>query len=75
MTSMLSKATEEIRREAADVYEDLVATLAVAEIPLPSVAVDWQAAYTTGVVLIDLGAAPPQVIRRLVEVIRKGVRA
>ncbi|MFC5666390.1 hypothetical protein ACFP3U_25915 [Kitasatospora misakiensis] len=75
MGSMLSRATEEYRREAAEVFDDLQAVLSVVDIKLPSLTVDWQSAYTTGAVLIDLGAAPPSEIIKLVEALRRGARA
>ncbi|WP_179852966.1 hypothetical protein [Streptomyces sp. 1331.2] len=36
--------------------------------------IDWRSAKATGVVLIDLGAARPDVIERLVVVLRRGMR-
>jgi hypothetical protein len=75
MGSALRRLTAQTRREAADACDDLIATLAAADVKLPSVAVDWQSAATTGVVLIDLGAARPDVVVQLIDVIREGVRA
>ncbi|MFI9363954.1 hypothetical protein ACIG5E_23300 [Kitasatospora sp. NPDC053057] len=75
MGSAFRRLTTESRREAADAHDDLVATLAAADVKLPSIAVDWQCAATTGVALINLGAARPDVIVQLTDVIRDGVRA
>ncbi|MGW2376120.1 hypothetical protein [Kitasatospora sp. NPDC001683] len=75
MGSAFRGLTAQRRREAADACDDLIATLTAADVKLPSVAVDWQCATTTGIVLIDLGAARPDVIVRLTDVLRDGVRA
>ncbi|MFC5662404.1 hypothetical protein ACFP3U_05345 [Kitasatospora misakiensis] len=75
MGSMMNKATEELRREAAGVFEDLVAVLAAIEVKLPSAAVDWRSVCTSGVVLIDLGAASPVEVAKLVEALRRGARS
>ncbi|MFG2846534.1 hypothetical protein ACGF12_25650 [Kitasatospora sp. NPDC048296] len=75
MASMLRKITAEDRREAADALDDLKATLAYAGTQLPSPGIDWTCASATGVVLIDLGAAPTSVVRQIVDVLRLGVRA
>ncbi|MEV6977667.1 hypothetical protein [Kitasatospora sp. NPDC093806] len=72
---MLRKITAEDRREAAETLDDLKATLAAAGTALPSTGIDWHCASVTGVVLIDLGAAPTSVVIKLVDVIRDGVRA
>ncbi|MFJ9697942.1 hypothetical protein [Kitasatospora sp. NPDC101183] len=75
MGSALRRLTARDRRKTADAYDDLLSTLAAADVKLPSVTVDWQSAAATGVALIDLGAARPDVVVRLVDVIRDGVRA
>ncbi|MFD5434148.1 hypothetical protein ACFWJ4_18580 [Kitasatospora sp. NPDC127067] len=74
MTSMIGKITAEDRRTAADVLDDLQAVLNAADVKLPSLGIDWRSAKATGVVLIDLGAARPDVIERLVVVLRRGMR-
>ncbi|MFJ2861392.1 hypothetical protein [Kitasatospora sp. NPDC087314] len=75
MASMLRRITAEDRREAADALDDLKATLAYAGTQLPSPGIDWQCASVTGIVLIDLGAAPTSVVVQIVDVLRAGVRA
>ncbi|MER7755725.1 hypothetical protein [Kitasatospora sp. NPDC097643] len=75
MASMLRKITAEDRREAADALDDLKATLAYAGTELPSLGIDWQCASVTGVVLIDLGAAPTSVVLKILDTLRAGVRA
>ncbi|MGW2541681.1 hypothetical protein ACWC5I_12600 [Kitasatospora sp. NPDC001574] len=75
MASMLRRITAEDRSEAAEALGDLTATLAAAGTALPSTGIDWNCASVTGVVLIDLGAAPTSVVLKLVDVIRDGVRA
>jgi hypothetical protein len=73
--SRLVRETEEIRREAAMVFDDLQAVLAVVGLKLPSLQVDWASAKTTGVVVVQLGAAAPGEIAKLVDVLRKAARA
>lgn len=75
MASILRRVTAEDRREAADALDDLKATLAYAGTQLPSPGIDWQCASVTGIVLIDLGAAPTSVVVQIVELLRLGVRA
>ncbi|WP_327679615.1 hypothetical protein [Kitasatospora sp. NBC_00458] len=75
MSSRLRNITADDRREAAEALGDLKATLAAAGTALPSTGIDWNCASVTGVVLIDLGAAPTSVVLKLVDVIRDGVRA
>ncbi|MFI6848377.1 hypothetical protein OG535_18675 [Kitasatospora sp. NBC_00085] len=72
--SMLGRMTAHDRRRAADAFDDFQATLAAAGLTLPSAGVDWRSARTTGVVLIDLGAVRADVIERLTDLIRKGLR-
>ncbi|MEV8327232.1 hypothetical protein [Kitasatospora sp. NPDC056731] len=74
MSSMIDKITAEDRRTAADILDDLQAVLHAAEVKLPSLGIDWLSAKATGVILIDLGAARPDVIERLVVVLRRGMR-
>ncbi|MFF1906072.1 hypothetical protein [Kitasatospora sp. NPDC058218] len=74
MGSSLTRATVEQRRAAADALDDLRAVLALGGVALPSVGIDWQAGRATGDYRIDLGAVRPDVIVRLVELLRKGLR-
>ncbi|MFD8751963.1 hypothetical protein ACFV0O_13425 [Kitasatospora sp. NPDC059577] len=74
MSSMIDKTTAEDRRAAADILDDLQAVLSAAAVELPSLGIDWRSATSTGVILIDLGAARPDVIERLVVVLRRGKR-
>jgi hypothetical protein len=74
MSSMIDKITAEDRRTAADILDDLQAVRNAASITLPSLGIDWRSAKATGVILIDLGAARPDVIEQLVVVLRRGMR-
>ncbi|MFJ2191332.1 hypothetical protein ACIOJE_25930 [Kitasatospora sp. NPDC087861] len=68
------RATADQRRAAADAFDDLVAVLALGGITLPSAGVDWRAGRLTGSFLIELGATTPEMIVRLVELLRSGLR-
>lgn len=57
------------------VFDDLRSVLAATSVTLPSLAVDRVSVRTTGVVLIELGAAAPSEVAKLVDVLRKGARA
>ncbi|MFI6443649.1 hypothetical protein [Kitasatospora sp. NPDC050543] len=72
MVSPLRRLTAEDRSRAAAALDDLTDALDRAQVRLPSVAVDWRSANTTGVVLVDLGAARPDAIEALAAVIRRG---
>ncbi|MEU8925913.1 hypothetical protein AB0D10_34110 [Kitasatospora sp. NPDC048545] len=74
MSSMISRITAEDRGIAADILDDLQAVLSAAEVTLPSLGIDWRSVRDTGVLLVDLGAARPDVIERLVVVLRRGMR-
>lgn len=74
MSSMIDRIMAEDRRNAADILDDLQAVLHAAEVKLPSLGIDWRLVKDTGVVLIDLGSARPDVIERLVVVLRRGMR-
>ncbi|GAA1959202.1 hypothetical protein [Kitasatospora viridis] len=75
MPTPLSRHLADAKSHAADVLDDLLALLHLAGIPLPSVGVDWQSGQATGVFLIDLGAARPDVVERLVTVLRVGLNS
>ncbi|MER7845983.1 hypothetical protein ABTZ03_18755 [Kitasatospora sp. NPDC096077] len=74
MSSRIDKITAEDRRNAADILDDLQTVLHAAEVKLPSLGIDWRLVKDTGVILIDLGAARPDVIERLVLILRRGMR-
>jgi hypothetical protein len=74
MPSPLSRHLADARAQAAAVLDELNALLAHVEVDLPSVGVDWASGQRTGVFLIDLGAARPHVIAKLVAVLRDGVK-
>ncbi|WP_030062011.1 hypothetical protein [Streptomyces novaecaesareae] len=74
MSSMLSRATAEQRRQAASVLDDLTTVLALAGAKLPSLEVDWEYGRRTGNYLIDLGPARPLDLLRIVDLLRKGLR-
>ncbi|KJS63787.1 hypothetical protein [Streptomyces rubellomurinus] len=74
MSKMIDKITAEDRRIAAEILDDLQAVLYAAEVNLPSLGIDWRSAKATGVILIDLGAARPEIIERLVVVLRRCMR-
>ncbi|MDH6139533.1 hypothetical protein P3T35_001533 [Kitasatospora sp. GP30] len=62
------------RQEARDAIDELRAVLAQAGIDLPSLGEDWQGSFT-GVVLVELGRARPDVVRRIAELLRDGLAA
>ncbi|MEV7777332.1 hypothetical protein [Kitasatospora sp. NPDC088351] len=74
MESRLDRATADRRREAADALDDLLAVLTLADTRLPTVEVDWRHGRLTGTYLIRMGSASPDVINRVVELLRKGLR-
>ncbi|MEV7941127.1 hypothetical protein AB0O82_33995 [Kitasatospora sp. NPDC088264] len=74
MSSMLSRATADQRRQAADVLDDLTTVLALGGVTLPSVEVDWEHGRRTGCYLISLGCARPSALLRVVDLLRKGLR-
>ncbi|MEU8925797.1 hypothetical protein AB0D10_33520 [Kitasatospora sp. NPDC048545] len=74
MSSILSRATAEQRRQAASVVEDLLSVLALGGVKLPSIAVDWEYGRGTGNYLVDLGSARPLELLRLLDLLRKGLR-
>ncbi|MFE9421971.1 hypothetical protein ACFYNO_03290 [Kitasatospora sp. NPDC006697] len=75
MPTPLSRHLSDARAYTADVLEDLLALLALANVQLPSVGVDWRSGQATGVYLIDLGAARPDVIDKLLPVLRAGLKS
>ncbi|MER7583896.1 hypothetical protein [Kitasatospora sp. NPDC097691] len=74
MGSVLSRVTAEQRRQAASIVEDLVSVLALGGVTLPSIAVDWEFGRRTGTYLVDLGAARPLELLRVLDLLRKGLR-
>ncbi|KJS51065.1 hypothetical protein VM98_39195 [Streptomyces rubellomurinus subsp. indigoferus] len=74
MGSRLVRETEEIRREAAIVFDDLQAVLAAAGVKLPSLRVAWASVTTPGVVVIPFWAAAPRAAAGLVAVLRQAPR-
>ncbi|MGW6913873.1 hypothetical protein ACWGB8_08640 [Kitasatospora sp. NPDC054939] len=73
MASVLARLTAPQRRAAADALDDLLAVLALAGITLPSAGIDWRAGRLTGAFLIELGAARPEIVLRIVDLLRKGL--
>lgn len=73
MASVLARITSAQRRDAADALDDLRAVLAPAGVVLPSLGVDWRACRLTGTFLVELGAAGPETVRRLVDLLRRGL--
>ncbi|MFJ8623358.1 hypothetical protein ACIRD3_10945 [Kitasatospora sp. NPDC093550] len=74
MTSALSRATAEQRRQAAAVLDDLITVLTLGGAKLPSLEVDWEYGRITGNYLIDLGSARPLDLLRIVDLLCKGLR-
>ncbi|GAB7188779.1 hypothetical protein ATKI12_8610 [Kitasatospora sp. Ki12] len=74
MSSTLSRATAEQRRQAAAVLDDLTTVLTLGGVKLPSIEVDWEYGRLTGNFLIDLGPARPVDLLRVVDLLRKGLR-
>ncbi|WP_329567513.1 hypothetical protein [Kitasatospora sp. NBC_01266] len=75
MPSPLTRQLRGARQEAADALDEFLATLALAGIVLPSVGVNWRMGEATGYFLIDLGAARPDVVGKLTDVMRKGIES
>ncbi|MER7705053.1 hypothetical protein ABTX81_19430 [Kitasatospora sp. NPDC097605] len=74
MGAILDRATADQRREAAHAAADLTAVLTLAGAKLPSLEVDWDFGRRTGCYLISLGAARPDQIERITDLLRKGLR-
>ncbi|MDH6123612.1 hypothetical protein [Kitasatospora sp. GP82] len=55
--------------------EELASALKVAGIVLPSLAADCRSGCLSGVFLVDLGGARPDVVMRLAAVVRRGAAA
>jgi hypothetical protein len=72
--SKLSAALDEARRSAEGAERKLRASLKRGGVELPSLGVD-RPGYVTGVVLVELGRARPDVALRLAELIDEGVNA
>lgn len=72
--SKLSEITEAKRLQAAGVAGNLVATLARADLVLPSAAVDWPS-MLTGEVLVELGRARSDVVLAIADLITDGLNA
>jgi hypothetical protein len=64
-------ANRDPRQEAEEAVRALAEALTAARIVLPSLRVDPCPAFT-GAVLVELGRARPEVVRRLAAVIAKG---
>ncbi|MDH6116411.1 hypothetical protein ABH930_000810 [Kitasatospora sp. GAS204A] len=73
--SPLARELRVARQEAADALDDFLATLTLAGVLLPSVGVNWRMGEVTGCFLIDLGAARPDVVVKLTNVMRKGIES
>ncbi|MDH6113656.1 hypothetical protein P3T36_007923 [Kitasatospora sp. MAP12-15] len=72
--SLLSRLVGEQRRQAEEACAELREVTEDARCPLPSLAVE-SASVITGTVLVQMGGATPEVVRRLAEVLRAGVDA
>ncbi|MET8546632.1 hypothetical protein ABZW03_39370 [Kitasatospora sp. NPDC004799] len=73
MSSTLSRATAEQRRQAADVLDDLTTVLALGGLHLPTLEVDWDGGRLTCSYLLRLTARPLDLLR-MVDLLRKGLR-
>ncbi len=71
MTSKFQRHVREQRQAALDALAQLRAALEAAGIVLPSLGLDHQSPYT-GTVLVELGAARPDVVQRLARAVRRG---
>ncbi|MFI9271183.1 hypothetical protein ACIGXM_10790 [Kitasatospora sp. NPDC052896] len=72
MPSPLSRHIAAARREAAEALAELTASLTLADVTLPSTGIDRHSPFT-GTVLVELGAARPDMVKRLAAVVRAGV--
>ncbi|MFF2747386.1 hypothetical protein ACFVVA_17785 [Kitasatospora sp. NPDC058048] len=73
MSSTLSRAIAEQRRQAADVLDDLATVLALGGVKLPTLEVDWADGRLTCSYLLRLTARPLDLLR-MVDLLRKGLR-
>ncbi|MBD0669950.1 hypothetical protein [Streptomyces sp. CBMA156] len=73
MSSTLSRATAEQRRQAADVLDDLTTVLALGGVRPPTLEVDWHTGRLTCSYLLHLTARPADLLR-VVDLLRKGLR-
>jgi hypothetical protein len=73
MSSTLSRATAEQRRQAADVLDDLTTVLALGGVTLPALEVDWANGRLTCEYLLHITARPIDLLR-IVGLLRKGLR-
>ncbi|MFJ6622049.1 hypothetical protein ACIQOW_31280 [Kitasatospora sp. NPDC091335] len=73
MSSTLSRATAEQRRQAADVLDDLATVLALGGVRPPTLEVDWHSGRLTCGYLLRLTARPADLVR-VVDLLRKGLR-
>ncbi|WP_344437906.1 hypothetical protein [Kitasatospora nipponensis] len=71
---MIERHRHAQRQAAADAVDELRAALAGGDIVLPSLGVDHQSPFT-GVVLVELGCARPDVVRQMARAIRRGTAA
>ncbi|MER8185722.1 hypothetical protein [Kitasatospora sp. NPDC094015] len=72
MGSIIERHTADSRREAAYALRELTRSLDAARVRLPSVGIDWRAARMSGTVLVELGAARPDVVVRLAAAVWAG---
>lgn len=72
MASRIVRHTEDARRLAAEALEELTDSLRLVDVLFPSLGVDWTRGRQTGVFLVDMGAARPDVALKLARVIRAG---
>ncbi|GAA2245541.1 hypothetical protein GCM10010430_29280 [Kitasatospora cystarginea] len=73
--SRLQRIAAESRAAARAAEAELADALRQAGLVLPSLATEHQADYFTGIVLVDLGRARPDVVSRLAALVRRGVAA
>ncbi|MGW2372131.1 hypothetical protein [Kitasatospora sp. NPDC001683] len=66
--------TADQRRDVASVVEDLISVLALGGVKLPSIEIDWEHGRLTGCYLVQLGSARTLELRRVVDLLRKGLR-
>ncbi|WP_329563181.1 hypothetical protein [Kitasatospora sp. NBC_01266] len=74
-STRIGELAEEARADARNAVEALRAVLAEAGLNLPSLGEDWHEGWFTGLVLVDLGRAHPDVVRRIVALLRDGLAA
>ncbi|MDH6130425.1 hypothetical protein [Kitasatospora sp. GP82] len=74
-SSVVQRHARVFRAEAVTALDDLLGALSLAGVVLPSLGVDQVPVFGSGVCLVELGRARPDVVAQLAVVIRRGADA